>query len=61
MMVGVNQIDLISTMVQVIGSMGEESQRELRRNIVLIGGGSVVRGLGERIGRDMVRESPVGS
>ena len=36
-------------------------QNQLRSNIVLVGGGCGIRGLSERIKRDLIRESPIGS
>ena len=61
MIVGVNQLDLIRTITQLLAVYPEGIAQELRANIHVVGGGSKVAGLAQRLKRDLVRESPVDS
>ena len=45
----------------MISIFPQNVQQQLRRNIVLVGGGSGIAGLPERMKRDLIRESPTGS
>jgi actin-related protein len=61
MLVGLNQLDLIRTISQLLSAFPDSIARELRKNIHIVGGGSQIAGLSERLTRDLIRESPVGS
>jgi actin-related protein len=60
-MVGNNQLDLVQTIVALLAPYPQPTLQALLANIVLVGGGSVVPGLRQRLERDLVRECPVGS
>jgi len=58
---GLNQIDLIQTITAVLASLPPQVVAVLLGNIVIVGGGSVISGLKERMERDLKRECPVDS
>lgn len=60
-MVGLNQIDLITGIARLAATFPENVASKLRNNIMVVGGGSEIRGLTERMTRDLIRESPTGS
>ncbi len=61
LMVGNNQLDLVQTIVAILAPYPPTTVQALLSNIVLVGGGSAVPGLKQRLERDLVRECPVGS
>ena len=61
MMIGLNQVDLITAIVRSIEGFPQNIKEQLRNNIVLVGGGSQVPGLSARLKRDLIRQSPTGS
>lgn len=54
-------MDLIQTIASLLSVYPKDTINSLLSNIVVVGGGSVVQGLKERLERDLKRESPVGS
>lgn len=60
-MIGNNQLDLIQTIVTTLTPYSNSIVNALLSNVIVVGGGSVVPGLKQRLQRDLVRECPVGS
>jgi actin-related protein 6 len=61
MMIGINQIDLVKGIARVLDSCPKSVASQLRKNIIVVGGGSQIPGFGERLTRDLISESPTGS
>lgn len=61
MIVGTNQIDLVKAIARLLQSCQPTVANQLRKNIIIVGGGSKIPGLAERLTRDLVSESPTGS
>lgn len=60
-MIGLNQMDLVQTITALLSVYPAKVLNALLSNIVVVGGGSVIPGLKQRLERDLRRESPVGS
>jgi actin-related protein len=45
MIIGVNQLDLVRTITQLLASYPEGIANQLRENIFVVGGGSKIKGL----------------
>jgi actin-related protein len=54
-------MDLVQTISAVLSVYPNKTINALLSNILVVGGGSVIPGLKERLERDLRRESPVGS
>jgi len=54
-MINNNQIDLIQAIVSMLSSYEKDIIKKLLKNIVVVGGGSAVSGLKERLTRDLRR------
>ena len=61
MMIGLTQLNLVTAIVRSVEGLPQNTQESLRKNIVLVGGGSQVPGLSARLRRDLIRESSAGS
>lgn len=55
LMIGVNQIDLVTAISRILANYPIPEADLLRKNIVLVGGGSQVKGLEQRLRRDLTR------
>ena len=60
-MIGLNQMDLIQTITSLLSVYPDKITASLLSNVVVVGGGSVVPGLKERLERDLKCESAVNS
>ncbi len=58
-LIGLNQMDVIETIVSLLPLYGNTTKRDLLKNVVVVGGASKVPGLKERLERDLRRECPV--
>lgn len=61
LLIGLNQTDLVTTLARLLENFPPAEADQLRKNILLIGGGSQVPGFSERLTRDLIRDSPSGS
>lgn len=61
MMVGTNQIDIVKAIARTLDACPASVASQLRKNIIVVGGGSKIPGLAERLTRDLISESPTGS
>lgn len=55
LMIGLNQIDLVTAVTQTLAKFSPPHSNNLRNNIILLGGGSEIPGLKERLERDLTR------
>jgi actin-related protein 5 len=60
LLAGLNQVDLVTTIVRALSLQSPAVAQQLRSNIWVVGGGARVSGLKERLERDLKRESPTG-
>ena len=51
-------MDLIQTIISLLSTYTPELIKKLLKNIVVVGGASVIPGLKERLTRDLIREGP---
>ena len=58
-LIGLNQMDVIETIVSLLPLYDNNTKRDLLRNVIIVGGASKVPGLKERFERDLRRECPV--
>lgn len=54
-MIGVNQMSLIETIVNILSLYSDKIKADLLKNIVIVGGASKIAGLKERMERDLRR------
>jgi actin-related protein len=55
LMIGVNQIDIVTAISRILANYPISEADLLRKNIVLVGGGSQVKGLEQRLRKDLTR------
>lgn len=54
-MIGLNQIDIVTAISRLLATYPSAEADLLRKNILLVGGGSRIQGLEQRLRRDLVR------
>jgi actin-related protein 5 len=59
LLIGLNQMNVIETIVSLLPLYDKNTKRDLLKNVIIIGGASKVPGLKERVERDLRRECPV--